>query len=154
MGELQRLSPMSYFEEDFATVAFDESMEAVVATVHDYAEGETFRAYMDSIIDGLEDTGTSKLLADTTDMGPLDQDDQVWSVQDWAPRAEAAGLEHIAFVMPESVIANLSVENVMDMVEDGINRNYFDDPVEARQWLREQGDADYPAQRDARESGG
>ncbi|PSP77486.1 hypothetical protein BRC81_09920 [Halobacteriales archaeon QS_1_68_20] len=129
---------MTYFDRTYGAVEYDESLETVVGRIHDYAEGEEFRAYMNAIIDAVEATGSEILLADSREMGPIAQEDQVWSIEDWSPRAESAGLSAIAFVMPESVIAGMSFERVMSMAEgDDIDRAYFEDPAQARDWLRD-----------------
>jgi hypothetical protein len=94
---------------------------------------------MEAIIDAIEAEGTSRCIADTSQFeSALSQEDQAWSVTDWAPRAEDAGLEHIAMVMPESVIAEMSVDKVVEMADDSLNRELFDDVDEAKSWLREQ----------------
>ncbi len=129
---------MAYFDRTYATVEYDDSLGAVVGRIDDYAEGEEFRAYMNAIVDAVEDTRSEMMLADSREMGPIAQEDQVWSVEDWSPRAEDAELSVIALVMPESVIAGMSFERVMAMAdEDDMDRGYFDDPAEARSWLRD-----------------
>lgn len=127
---------MGYFEQEFATVEYDAGIDAVVARQTGFAGGTEFREYMESIIDAVEDTGSSKLLTDTREAGTVDEEDQAWSATDWSPRAEAAGLERMAMVMPESVVAELSVEQVIEMTEDDMDRELFDDLDEARAWLQ------------------
>jgi hypothetical protein len=86
----------------------------------------------------LEERDGSKLLSDSRQMGAVDKEDQLWSIQDWAPRANAAGIEHIAFVMPEQAVAELSINSVLNQVDDDTEREYFDDFDEATEWLRAQ----------------
>lgn len=48
-------------------------------------------------------------------------------------------LTNMAIVQPESVVANMSVENIMQEVGDGaITTHYFDDRAEAEDWLAAQ----------------
>jgi len=130
---------MSHYESEFASVEYDRSCGAVVGRLREFTEGEPFREYMEAIIEALEVEGSDRVLADTSQFdAALTQDDQVWSVQDWSPRAEAAGLDHMALVMPESVVAEMSVDSIVDMADDTINRGLFDDVDEAREWLAEQ----------------
>jgi len=124
-----------YFDESFATVTYDGDIDAVVARMAEFAEGESFRTYMDSIIDAIEAERTDCVIADTSQMGALTDDDQAWSVADWAPRAEDAGLDHMALVMPEGIVAEMSVESVMEMADDDIERELFDDVGDARDWV-------------------
>jgi len=124
-------------------VEYDREADAVVCQLTDYVEGEPFREYMNAILEAGEDTGCRQLLSDSRDMRPLDKEDQVWSVRDWAPRAEATGFQDLAFVLPESQIAQMSFDSVMEMAEDTMNRGYFDDPGNARDWLREQAHSEH-----------
>jgi hypothetical protein len=129
---------MPYFDEKFATVEHDPETDAIVASMNDFKEGEEFRRYMDSIIDAVEDTGADTIIADTSDIPPLAQEDQTWSIKDWSPRAQEAGVDHIGMVMPESVVAEMSVEAIVDMANDTIDRGLFDEMDEARAWAKEQ----------------
>jgi hypothetical protein len=129
---------MSYFDSDYADVTYDDELGAVISRMDEYAEGEDFRRYMNSIIDAIEDTGTDRMIADTSEIPPLSQGDQGWSVTDWAPRAEDAGLGHMALVMPESVVSEMSIESIVEMADDTINRGLFDDLDEAREWIASQ----------------
>lgn len=127
---------MGYCDKDFAEVTYDEELDAVVVRQTGFAEGEPFREYMETIIDAVEDTGSADLLTDTREAGTVDEEDQAWSATDWAPRAQEAGLDNLAMVMPESVVAEMSVEQVIEMTDDTMNRELFDDVEEARDWLR------------------
>jgi hypothetical protein len=129
---------MTYFDDEFATVTYDKQTGAVVSVMDEYAEGEDFRRYMNSITDAITDTGADRIIADTSQIPPLDQADQGWSATEWAPRAEDAGLDHMAMVMPESVISEMSVENIVEMTDDTINRELFDDLDEAKDWIASQ----------------
>lgn len=130
---------MAHYESDFASVEYDRESGAVVGQLREFTEGEPFREYMEAIIEALDTEGSDRVLADTIQFdAALTQDDQVWSVKDWSPRAEEAGLEHMALVMPESVVAEMSVDSIVDMADDTINRGLFDDMDEAKAWLAEQ----------------
>jgi hypothetical protein len=130
---------MEYFDSSFATVQYDERTGAVVGELREFVKGEPFQEYMDAIIDAIADQSTTKVIADTSSFeGALTEDDQVWSVQDWAPRAEEAGLETMALVMPESVLAKMSVDNIIEMTDDSIKRDVFSDREKAEEWIRQQ----------------
>lgn len=129
---------MAYFDSDFATVEYEEQSGAVVGELREFVEGDDFREYMDAYIDAIEDQSTGKVVADTSSFeAALREEDQMWSVQDWAPRAEEAGLETMALVMPESVLAKMSVDNILEMTDDDIERDVFSERREAEQWIRQ-----------------
>ncbi|MUV90137.1 hypothetical protein GJ629_09750 [Halapricum sp. CBA1109] len=129
---------MPYYDEPYATAWYDEDADAVVGELTEFTDGEAFRTYMEALIDAIEDTGTDTILADTSEFdSALTEEDQVWSVRDWAPRAEEAGLEHMAMVMPEAVVAEMSVDSIVEMADDSLNRELFDDFEAAKAWARE-----------------
>jgi hypothetical protein len=130
---------MSRFEQDYAIVEYDKRTDAVVGRLLKFAEGEPFHEYMEALIEATKDTGSNKMLADTSQFdSAVTQEDQAWSVKDWAPRAEDAGVGYMALVMPESVVAQMSVDSIVEMAEDSIERSLFDDVDEAKDWLNRQ----------------
>jgi hypothetical protein len=123
-------------EDRFATLEYDPSLDAVVGMAHEYAAGEAFRTVLDDVVELVRDHDCAAFLADTRELGPIADDDQVWLVEEWSPRAQAAGVERIAFVLPESAVASMSLDRVMEQVqEDDIDRRFFEDPDHARDWL-------------------
>lgn len=130
---------MEYCDEDYLTVRYDESLDAVVMEWHDFAQGADFRDGLNAGLELVEKKGATNWFADLREMGTVTDDDQEWSNNDWFPRALETTLTHMAIVQPESVVANMSVENIMQEVADGaLTTHYFDNRQEAKRWLREQ----------------
>jgi hypothetical protein len=128
---------MPYYDEDYLTAQYDEELDAVVMEWHDFAQGTAFREGLDAGLRLVQKEGAENWLADLREMGTVSNDDQEWSNTDWFPRAVETSLAQMAIVQPESVIANMSVENIMQEVGDGALRtHYFDTRSEAVQWLR------------------
>lgn len=131
-----------YYDEPHATVSYNETADVVVGELKEFVEGSDFKEYMNTLIDVLEEKHATKMVADTSTFdAALTQEDQVWSVEDWTPRAEDAGLEHLALVMPEAVVAEMSIENIINMTDDSITRDVFTDRSEAINWLEQQSTA-------------
>lgn len=109
----------------------------MVARMTEYASGETFKEYMNAIIDVVKDTRCTKVLADTREQPPLDDEDQKWSATTWSQKAESAGVTRVATVAPESVLAEMTIESVEEMSQgDDIERAYHDDYDDAVEWLQ------------------
>ncbi len=125
----------SYSRTDVATVGWDEELNAVVLRWHGFAASEYFREKMDLCIELLEELGANKMYADAREQGAISDEDKRWSVADWAGRAEAAGLEHLVIVYPESVVAKMAVDAVIEQVDDGIEREITDDLAGGRAWI-------------------
>jgi hypothetical protein len=64
---------------------------------------------------------------------------QLWIAQNIYPRWQNAGLQKLAIVIPTELIANLSIQQTVDEVEevkkDGYEIRYFDDDKVAKNWL-------------------
>jgi hypothetical protein len=128
-----------HYESEFATVRYDDESDVVVARMDEFAEGEAFREYMNAIVDAAEANGTSRVLSDTTDQPTLNEDDKVWAATEWSSEAERRGVEHVGMVVPESALAQMSVESILEQTpDDGIDRDVFDSVDEAREWLEGQ----------------
>ncbi|MFA9428288.1 hypothetical protein [Natronorubrum sp. A-ect3] len=129
-----------YRRTDAGTVGWDDELDAVLLRWHGFATSESFRAHMELCIELLEATGANKMYADARNQGAISDEDKLWSITEWATQADEAGLEALVIVYPESVIAKMSVDSVMEQVDDDIERLITDDVTEGRTWL-----ADRPA---------
>lgn len=66
---------------------------------------------------------------------------QIWIAQNIYPRWYGAGLKKLAVVIPQELIANLSIQQTVDEVEevkevDTYEIRYFEDDLVAREWLK------------------
>ena len=129
---------MSYYERPHLTASHDEDLRAVVREWHDFARGEEYREGLNAGLELATEKRAPNWLADLREMGTVVQEDQQWSNEQWFPRAMDSPLRHMAVVKPESVIANMSVENIMQEIEgEDLTTHYFDNRPDAEAWLRE-----------------
>jgi hypothetical protein len=106
---------------------------------HDFAQGEEYREALNTGLELVDDKRAQNWLADLRDMGTVADADQTWSNEEWFPRALDTTLSNMAIIQPESVVANMSVENIMQEVgEDEITTHIFDNRSEAENWLADQ----------------
>lgn len=78
-------------------------------------------------------------LSDTRLFTALTSADQEWAVADWNPRALAAGLQRIAFLIPTNVFGRMSVTDTLrksDAAGQTLETALFDSVEAARAWLR------------------
>src|SRR4051812_25850168 len=91
------------------TITWDEVTKSVQATGQGFVEGTQFRIPMDKGLELLKEKAASKWLADMREQKVLTQTDQDWTIQNWTPRAVAAGLKKSAFVIPKSALGQLTL---------------------------------------------
>lgn len=129
---------MAYYESDALTIEWDASINAVVMDWHQFAKGDDYREGLNEGLELVEEKSAENWLADLRDLGTLTDDDQQWTHEEWHPRAFETPLTNLAIVQPESVVANMSVEDLVQEVDDNLTSHVFDDRSEARSWLRSQ----------------
>src|SRR5690348_1724441 len=105
---------MSYFEEPFVRVSWDENIEAVVIEWLGPARGEKLKSGLNAGLKLLAEKNKGKWLADTKKLGVFGQADEEWVNKDWLPQSLAAGLKKRAYVMSESALTRLALEAVVN----------------------------------------
>jgi hypothetical protein len=131
---------LSDYNERWLTVRWDEFAQAVWMEWKSYAEGNDFRSGLNAGLALLEKKRASRWLADLRLLGPVAQDDQRWTNNEWFPRAVAGGVRWMAIVQPKAAVARLSVKSIMSKVNDvSLVTSHFDDLEAARRWLRSEG---------------
>ncbi len=130
-----------YSRSAVGTVAWNHDVDSVVLQWNDFAKDGDFRERMDESLELLEAVGGNKMIADAREQGAIADEDQQWSVVDWAPRAEEAGLEYLVILYPEQVVAQMSVDNVIEevqQIDDPIERQIVDSIPDCWEWLHDQ----------------
>lgn len=126
----------THYESEYLEVEYDPELDAVRMQWKQFVSGDPFREGLDRGLELLRERGAANWYADLRQLGAVDQDDQEWSNEEWFPRALEAGVQNMAIVRPESVVAEMSVDNIMQEVEEtGLVTYNFDDPDEAEEWL-------------------
>lgn len=122
------------------SITFNSASRCVEFTWNNFVKDESFHEGCNAMIAALKKHSTSKLICDSRRYTVVDPADQLWSIQDWLPRAIAAGLTTFAVVMPESVVGKLSVQNVINdkkhtPKELSLTREMFNTLEDARSWV-------------------
>jgi hypothetical protein len=129
----------TYFQTPYLVLQYNDQEKYTAASWQHFPLSDEFRAGMDQIIRVMEEKKIGKVLTDTRKMGAISPDDQDWSINDWLPRAFAAGYRRIAIVISEDIFNQMSVEDIMSRVE-GVDfvTKYFPSLEAGRQWLATQ----------------
>ncbi len=129
----------TYFQTPYLLLQYNDQEKYTAASWQHFPLSDEFRTGMDQIIRVMEEKKIGKVLTDTRKMGAISPDDQDWSINDWLPRAFAAGYRRIAIVISEDIFNQMSVEDIMSRVE-GVDfvTKYFPSLEAGRQWLATQ----------------
>ncbi|MEH0157140.1 STAS/SEC14 domain-containing protein [Limibacter armeniacum] len=119
---------------------YDASIPAVIAPYSGYLAFEEFKSVALHHIEILKRNASYKMLVDTSKMAVMPQQSQEWIEVNWFPRAVNAGLKHMAFLVPENVFGEISMQNANNQAEkkSTVNIKYFKDLSTARSWLKQQ----------------
>ncbi len=102
-----------------------------------YAASGTYRATLNLAVEWIEHHKLRYFLTDQRRRGPILHEDQIWLVNDWAPRMAKAGLERAAVVQSQDYFnraaVNRFVQTVLPTVSYPIGN--FQTMEEALHWL-------------------
>ena len=58
-----------------------------------------------------------------------------WAETVWAPQMRAAGLKYLAQVVPSSIYATLTIQNLIQQIDDQFEIRTFEEDTDAVAWL-------------------
>lgn len=125
-------------DNPICSLSFDNTIPCIVVTWKQYATSTQLRFIHENIILLLETHRASKILGLDTALPTIHNEDQTWIVENWMPRAIAAGLKATASKNPSSYFCKVSIDAIQAVRPAGLAFRSFDDTAEARQWLKSQ----------------
>lgn len=129
---------MVYYEDKNFVVEWDEVSKWVKVDMIGFVQGEAHKKGSLKIAELLKEKKATKLLTDTREAKVLGLAEQKWVNEVWVPMIKAAGTRYTATVLPQNVIAQMSI-NAIAKTNKGasdLENNYFGTMEEAKSWLR------------------
>ncbi|HRH39072.1 MAG TPA: hypothetical protein PK760_12035 [Flavobacteriales bacterium] len=107
-----------------------------------YAPSGTYRVTLDLAVEWIGKYGLKAFLTDQRRRGAIMHEDEMWLVQDWAPRMAKAGLRRAAVVQSADFFNRTSVERMVKAVVPTIPYiiSNFQTMEAAREWLMTAGE--------------
>ncbi len=137
---------MKYIDSDFATIEWNTTAQAVQMAYKDVSSpylsdgvtlGNELRHILNNTLDMAKEHGSVSIIGDMRNLLILTSEDEQWSLNEWFPRLQAAGVRNIALVPPQTLIGKLSLDVLMRQVQ-GMNIQRVSSVAEAHYWLKEQ----------------
>ncbi|HAF28481.1 MAG TPA: hypothetical protein DCG75_05475 [Bacteroidales bacterium] len=118
-------------------LSIDLESNSVKAVFDNYIKDDDFKKFAVQILDKVKTSGKKKLLYDTRGLKVMAQSVQGWINEFWFPEANRLGISHMAFIIPESVFGQMSMEQTNSKKEKigKINIEYFGNMDKAKEWL-------------------
>jgi hypothetical protein len=119
-----------------AVVTWDPTLQAVYTEAQGWADPGEMGALLEAGLQALTEHAGSRWLADGRNMKLIKQTDQDFIVQEFFPRAVAAGLKRFALVIPLNELAMTTVDQLVRRLPAAkVEVACFPTVAEARSWL-------------------
>jgi hypothetical protein len=114
MGDQPPVSKGSkvYLDTPYILVRWDGDGPWVYVKWKAWANAAEYRAAQEMVLVAIRENHASRHLIDSTERRVVTADDQRWLVEDWMPRAVAAGRRWTAIVLPTSALVRTIEENI------------------------------------------
>lgn len=127
---------MIYLEETFVTIQWDAPVRCVQIEWRGFVHSDQIRMGLNKGLELVVQKGTDRWLTDTRQLKIVKTEDQNWVLTDWFPRAIAAGITRMSYVIPEQVLCTMTAKRIMSNIKGvSLETAYFDKVVEARLWF-------------------
>lgn len=128
---------MSSFDEPFLTISWEPEDRIICAQWKDQVDGAEMRRGLDAGLALIVEKRARRWLVDSRRLGAIDPADVKWVNDSWIPRAVAAGLQSMAFVLAKKIVMQLTMKSFIARIDERELANaYFEDLEAARTWLR------------------
>ena len=125
----------TYFQVDYMLISFDVTRRVIIAQWLVPPTSEELRAGSYKAIDAVKEYGTGKIVWDTTHLGTIHPDDQKWASTEYALEFKSAGGAYAAFIIPQDIFTQFSVEDTISQGADLVPFAYFSNIDLALEWL-------------------
>jgi hypothetical protein len=125
-----------YLDAPYVLISWDAETQAVYVKWRAWANSAEYRAAHEVVILALHENQGSRNLIDSSDGRVVSGEDQKWLVDDWMPRAAAAGRRWTAIVLPTSPLGRTIAENIDKQSPSPLSTvQYFETVGDAAVWL-------------------
>lgn len=122
--------------EETSSAHYDENIDAVIGKYVGFLTPLEFISVANKQLHIIKTRNLIKQLNDVKKMKVLKPEIQEYLNNEWFPKAQKAGLKYLAFVVPDDVFGNVSMNTVnRNANEFGIEIQYFNNMDNAKNWL-------------------
>jgi hypothetical protein len=127
-----------YVDEPYLSIRWDGINNHVHAEWRAFANSAEFRSGLTRGIQAIRDHHATAYVSDSRKVKVIVHDDQVWIKDKWLPLALAAGLKRISFVIAETGLGRLTVQDVANLcAAHGLHSQTFPTMEAARKFVAE-----------------
>jgi hypothetical protein len=138
LGYTFRIRPPDdvYVNEPYLSIRWDGVHHHVYSEWRAFANSAELRTGMLKGLTAISDNRAAAYLCDARKVKVIVHGDQKWIKEIWMPQAVRAGLQRLAFVTAPTGLGRVTVEEVVELVDDhGLQSRTFDSMEAAGQWV-------------------
>jgi hypothetical protein len=125
-----------YVDEPYLSIRWDGINKHVHAEWRAFANSAEFRTGLTKGIQAIRDHRAAAYISDSRKVKVITHDDQKWLKDRWLPQAKDAGLKRIGFVIADTGLGRLNVEDVAKLcAENGLRSRTFGSLEDARKFV-------------------
>lgn len=128
---------MKVFENQNIVIELDKDLQCVIQNWRGFASSEKYREAIHQTIDLFKTHKVDKILSNTKSFGIVKKEDTDWTNSYAMPILIERGLKYAAFIAPENVLPQMSIENFRRGSNGLIEIQYFEEVKNAKQWMEE-----------------
>lgn len=126
---------MVLFEKPYLTILYDQEINCIQQNWKGFANSSDFRDGILKSVHFFKQKKADKILSNTKEFSVAKKADTDWIAKDIMPILVANGMKKMAFIVPSSVFAQVSVDNFKEEADNFVAIRYFDDLQKAKSWM-------------------
>ena len=127
----------SPYDNPICKLSYNKNVNCIEVVWRKYATSPQLRYVYELILCMLVQYSVSKILGDYTDLPIIHAEDQRWIVEQWLPRALAAGLKAAASVISMTFFGQVAIGAIQSALAREVQVRNFRDVQSARRWLKD-----------------
>ena len=97
------------YDSPICRLSYNHDVKCIEVLWHKYATSPQLRYVHETILGLLEQHNASKILSDDSNLPIIHAEDQRWIVEQWLPRAKAAGFKAVASVISRTFFGRVAI---------------------------------------------
>lgn len=125
------------YDNPICKLSYNKDVKCIEVVWRRYATSPQFRYIHEIILCMLVRYNVSKILGDDTDLPIVHAEDQRWILEQWLPRARAAGFKAAASVISMTFFGRVAIGAIQSKLAREVQVRNFRNVHSARHWLKD-----------------
>ena len=126
------------FESDFAFLTFHQVEKIMELVWKGFADSNDYRQILEETLAASIEKNVRKIVFNAKSLQAITTENQEWTIESWFPTVQSKGIEIFAFVLPDDIFGEVSLQMIADKTKEkyNINSKFFSTNEEALEWIK------------------